>query len=137
MVGNWIERWAFRIGEAEVDYIVDLMQQAACRPWMRYLGLWGPPLAYLWDWARPSFPLLPFSSCLWVLSSTATLLSGNGFFFSFFFWFSCSFAFTLLGTFFYCFFSWIFHRIKEIAMIFISMIRICSPGSSATLLTLM
>lgn len=45
-------------------------------PWMRYLALWGPAPAFLWDWARLSFPLPLYFSCLWVSNSTATPLSG-------------------------------------------------------------
>jgi len=53
----------------------------ATRPWMRFLAQWGLAPASLWDWGRPSFPLPLFFSCLWALSSTATLLSGNSSFF--------------------------------------------------------
>lgn len=56
----------------------------ATRPWMRFLAQWGLAPASLWDWGRPSFPLPLFFSCLWALSSTATLLSGNSSFFSLF-----------------------------------------------------
>lgn len=45
------------------------------RPWMRFRVLWVLHLDCLWDCCRQSSLLLLFSLCLWVWSSTATLLS--------------------------------------------------------------
>lgn len=90
---NWIMMSLYKGKEANPDYRRGSRSHAT-RPWMRYLAQWGPVLASLWGWARPSFPLLLFFSCLWVLNSTATLLSGNSSFsFLFLLWFDSSWFF--------------------------------------------
>ncbi|KAF5958183.1 hypothetical protein HYC85_005408 [Camellia sinensis] len=50
-------------------------QQGSHARWMNCQGLWGRVPAWLFDWVKPSSRSLLSSSCVWMLSSIAILLS--------------------------------------------------------------
>ncbi|THG09945.1 hypothetical protein TEA_021020 [Camellia sinensis var. sinensis] len=52
-------------------------QQGSHARWMNCQGLWGRVPAWLFDWVKPSSRSLLSSSCVWMLSSIAILLSAS------------------------------------------------------------